>query len=415
MRVLLLSMYFSPLNTIAAQRVNSFDKYLTQEGLIVDVITRYYDLEQQKGQSMFLGKEAARDFKEDYIKIKNVIYTNFDVVNSKLSFSNKLPPVIKGLYNYSNVDVFHYGWIKYSEKAFDKEFSKNKYDFIIASYGPPIVMLLAKRLSLKYKIPFLIDFRDSYIDEKDVSYHLIMKRMILSKTLKNASGLIFSTDGMKNYFSLKASGNLTSIPSCVVYNGVEEEVNLSIEKNDVLLEFEKIKKRHSLLLLHTGTLYEGQNSSFFINAVYKYNEENKQNVAIVFLGLAENRITELPKNSFIYFLPKVSHSTALFFQKEASALLLPIWDGRYTGFSGKTQEYLFSENYIITSPNPQEDLKQFLELSPNVFVANDDSSFSTILDNISKGVSIKKPLPNKEKLYRSYWVKQLKKFLVSLQ
>lgn len=415
MRVLLLSMYYPPLNTIAAQRINSFNKYLTKEGISVDVITRYYDPEQQKGQSMFLGKEAAQDFNKDYVKTENVIYTNFDESNSKLSFSNKLPPVIKGLYNYSNIDVFHYGWIKYAEKAFDKELSKNKYDFIIASYGPPIVMLLAKRLSLQYNIPFLIDFRDSYIDEKDVAYHLVVKRIMLSKTLKNAKGLVFSTDGMKNYFYLKAPKHFSDIPSCVVYNGVEEDAIHVIEKNDVALEFDRIKNTHSMLLLHTGTLYEGQNSSFFINAVCQYNEQHKQNVAIVFLGLAENKIAELPKNSFIYFLAKVNHSTALFFQKEASALLLPIWDGRYTGFSGKTQEYLFSENYIITSPNPQEDLKQFLDLSPNVFVAQDYSSFSNILNNISKGVQAKMPLPNKEKLYRSFWVKQLNEFLVSLQ
>lgn len=415
MRVLLLSMYYPPLNTIAAQRISSFEKYLTKEGVAVDVITRYYDPEQQKGQSMFLGKEAAQNFKEDYIKIENVIYTNFDESNSKLSFSNKLPPVVKGLYNYSNVDVFHYGWIKYAEKAFENELSKNKYDFIISSYGPPISMLLAKRLSEKYNIPFLIDFRDSYIDEKDASYHLAMKKIIANKMLRKASGLVFSTDGMKNYFSLKAPKHLASIPSCVVYNGVEEDVNPNIEKSDVSVEFDRIKSTHSMLLLHTGTLYEGQNMSFFISAVSKYNVENKQNVAIVFLGLAENKITELPRNSCIYFLPKVNHPTALFFQKEASALLLPIWDGRYTGFSGKTQEYLFSENLIITSPNPQEDLKLFLDLSPNVFIPKDYNSFSNILNSISNGVFKKIPLPSKEKLYRSFWVKQLNKFLVNLK
>lgn len=415
MRVLLLSMYYHPLNTIAAQRINSFEKYLTGEGVTVDVITRYYDPEQQKGQSMFLGKEAAKGFNKEYVKENNVIYSNFDESNSKLSFSNKLPPIVKGLYNYWNVDVFHYGWIKYAEKAFENELSQNKYDFIISSYGPPISMLLAKRLSEKYNIRFLIDFRDSYIDEKDVSYHLAMKKIIADKMLKKASGLIFSTDGMKNYFSLKAPKRITSIPSCVVYNGVEEDVNYSISINDVSKEFSRIKNVHSMLLLHTGTLYEGQNMSFFISSVSNYNVENKQNVAIVFLGLAENKITELPENSCIYFLPKVNHSMALFFQKEASALLLPIWDGRYTGFSGKTQEYLFSENYIITSPNPQQDLKLFLDLSPNVFIADNYNSFSNILNSISNGVLKKTPLPSKEKLYRSFWVKQLNKFLVSLK
>ena len=407
MRILLLSLYYPPLNTIAAQRIKAFEKYLTEFGFTVDVITRYYDPEQQKGQSMFLGNETAKDFTEEYVRNGNILYTNFEKVNSKLSFSNKLPPVIKGLYNYLNVDVFHYGWIKYALQAFDIELSHNKYDFVIASYGPPVSMLLANKLFKKYKIPFLIDFRDSYIDERDVSFHLTMKQKVLNAMLKKSSGLIFSTDGMKDYFLSKVPQHIAAIPSCVVYNGVEENVSQSKVENAVSIEFDRIKRKHSMLLLHTGTLYEGQNSSFFINAVARYNEQNDQNVAIVFLGLAENKMKELPKNGFIYFLPKVDHATALFFQKSASALLLPIWDGRYTGFSGKTQEYLFSENFIITSPNPQRDLKQFLDLSSNVYISEDDNSFFKILNNISKGIYSKLPLTNKEKLHRSFWVKKL--------
>lgn len=415
MRILLLSMYYPPLNTIAAHRIKSFEKYLSDEKVEVDVLTRYYDPEQQKGQSMFLGKEAPENFKEKYVVEKNVIYTNFEESNSKLAFSNKLPPGIKGIYNYFNVDVFHYGWMDYALLAFEKEWKRNKYDFIIGSYGPPIVMILTKKISEKYSIPFLIDFRDSYIDENDVSFHLKMKQFVVKRMLKNAVGLIFSTDGMKDYFALKVASNIADIPSCVVYNGVEENVIATFKDNEVSKTFYQIKETHDLLLLHTGTLYQGQNSSFFIEAVGAYNEKMKKKVAIVFLGLAENKVDEIPKLPFIYFLPKVAHTQALHFQKEASALLLPIWDGRYTGFSGKTQEYLFSENYIITSPNPQNDLKLFLDLSPNVAIANDATTFSNILNNITNGRFPKLPLPNKEKLYRKFWVKQLYDFLVQLK
>lgn len=415
MRILLLSLYYPPLNTIAAQRIKSFEKYLMEEGVAVDVITRYYDPEQQKGKSMLLGCESPKGFKEDYISKGNVIYTNFDEANSKLLFSKRLPPIVKGIYNYFNIDVYHYGWIKYAMEAFNKELSHNKYDFIISSYGPPVSMLLAKEISDKNNIPYLIDFRDSYIDEKDVSYHLFMKRFVLKKMLSNSRGLIFSTDGMRDFFSLKVSQRLKNIPSCVVYNGVEESSIADKLENDILLEFNRIRKEHSMILLHTGTLYDGQNITFFIDSVNRFNAENQANVAIVFLGLAENRIKKLPEKSFIYYLSKVNHSTAMFLQKEASALLLPIWDGRYTGFSGKTQEYLFSGNYIITSPEPQKDLKLFLDLSPNVYISNSYNSFSVILKNISEGVYIKLPMLAKEKLYRLYWVKQLKSFLINLK
>ncbi len=415
MRILLLSLYYPPLNTIAATRIAAFEKYLKMQGIELDVITRYYDLEQQKGQSMFLGKEKAKNFNENYRRIDNVIYSNYDETNSKLSFSNFLPPIIKGLYNYWQVDVFHYGWIRYAEMAFEKECSKNKYDFIISSYGPPISMLLANRISKKHSIPFLIDFRDSYINEKDKTYHLKMKQFSLNRMLSNCSGLIFSTEGMQNYFAGKVSKKINEIPFCVVYNGVDEVTNGWIEKGEIAKSFYQIKQKHTLLLLHTGTLYEGQNSKFFIEAVERYNEANKKNVAIVFLGLAENKANEIPRLPFIYFLPKVGHSAAMYFQKEADALLLPIWDGRYTGFSGKTQEYLYSGNFIITSPNPQNDLKTFLNLSPNVKICNDYNSFEDFISKICSRNYSKLQLQSKEKLFRSYWVQKLAVFLTKLK
>ncbi len=415
MRILLLSLYYPPLNTIAALRIKAFEKYLTEFGFTVDVITRYYDSEQQKGQSMFLGNQSAKDFKEDYFKINNVIYTNFDENNEKLDFSNKLPAIVKGLYNYLNIDVFHYGWIKYALNAFDNELSHNKYDFVIASYGPPVSMLLANKLFKKYKIPFLIDFRDSYINEKDVSFHLTMKQKVLNAMLKRSSGLIFSTEGMKDYFLLKTSQNLQRIPSCIVYNGVEElSQNGDIEEKKIT-EFWKIHSKHDLILLHAGTLYPGQNVSFFINSTSKFNTENNKNVGIIFLGLSENRMNEIEPLPFIHFLPKSNYSTSLFLQKEADALILPIWNGRYTGFSGKTQEYLYSGNFIITSPNPQNDLKLFLDISPNVRISNDYDSFSKFLDDIISGNCTKLQLNNKEKLYRFFWVKRLAEFLRKLK
>src|SRR4051812_10165612 len=101
MRLLLLTLYYPPLNTIAGMRLKAFEKYLSEAGNSVDVITRYYDEEQQKGQSMFLGCEPSKNFSQSYIKIDNILYTNFDKRNSKLSFSEKLPPIIKGIYNYT--------------------------------------------------------------------------------------------------------------------------------------------------------------------------------------------------------------------------------------------------------------------------------------------------------------------------
>ncbi|HET6224893.1 MAG TPA: hypothetical protein VFF27_01350, partial [Bacteroidia bacterium] len=129
MRILLLTLYYPPLNTIAALRIKAFEKYFKAEGHQVDIITRYYDEQQQQGKSMFLGSESPENFNVPYIKQDHVIYTNFKARNEKKDFSEKLPPFIKGIYNYLNVDIYHYSWLSYVLLAFDKELKPNKYDF----------------------------------------------------------------------------------------------------------------------------------------------------------------------------------------------------------------------------------------------------------------------------------------------
>ncbi|MBA3704396.1 MAG: hypothetical protein H0W84_00405 [Bacteroidetes bacterium] len=418
MRILLLSLYYPPLNTIAALRLKAFHDYLTEFGHTVDVITRYYDKEQQEGKSMLLGKISPLNFAPNYIRNENVIYTNFDSANTKLSFVAKLPPIIKGIYNYMQVDIFHFGWIKYVFDAYETEFKSNKYDYIIASYGPPIVMKLAKELSEKYNTPYVIDFRDSYIDERDKGIHLWIKRIIQHRILKNAKALIFSTDGMNYFFNTNATSQLKILPSCVVYNGVDlaetSDPQASLDDN-LIKQFNEIKNNCSLLLLHTGTIYKEQNILFFINSVERYNEQNKKQVVILFLGLADNKTEELPSRSFIHKFPKTSHATALLLQKKADVLLLPIWKDRYTGFSGKTMEYLFSENFIITSPKPQADLKTFFDISPNVHITKDYDNFVEIIEGISTKKYIRAPLKNGGKLLRSYWIKKMSDFLLKIK
>jgi hypothetical protein len=418
MRILFLTLYYPPLNTIAAYRAGAFEKYLTKEGHVVDVITRYYDEEQQKGNSMLLGAEDSKNFNKNYVRSNNVVYTNFIKNNSKLSFSKKLPPIIRGLYNYNVIDVFHFGWIPYMLDAYEKEFSKNKYDFIISSFGPPIMMLAANMLSKKSGTPFLIDFRDAYINEEDKGIHYFLKKRNQQKLLKHSAGLTFSTEGMKNYYLKRAGAEFMNKPTCIVYNGVED--GPTIEKDSLLdrmsiKQFDDFKNKHSLLLVHTGTLYQGQNIQFFIDAVERYNLKHKKNAAIVFLGLAQNKIDKIPSKTFIFYLNKVNLQTSLYIQKNASALLLPIWDGRYTGFSGKTLEYIYSGNFVITSPKPQPDLKDFFDISSNIFVANDVDAFGDIIQCIDTEKCLRKPLINSEKLFRSYWIKDLSNFLSKLK
>lgn len=417
MRILLLSLYYPPLNTIAALRLGAFHKFLSAQGLEVDVITRYYDPAQIRGASMLLGSESSENFDVRYVKHGNVIYTNFHKSNPVLTRSQKLPPGIRGMYNYLQVDVIHYSWLDQVKNAFEAELKENKYDLLLSSYGPPIMMLVAKELSRLYKIPYVVDFRDSYINEQDKGFHLLMKRYIQNSVLKNASGFVFATQAMADLFQKNSNNRLKQTPQVVVYNGVDPETisaSFSSEDKGIVERFNRLKESHSMVFLHAGTLYDGQNLGFFINALDQYNKKFDTNCVIVLVGLSENNNKIFHDRSSVIVLPKVSHSSSMFLQSKADALLLPIWDGRYSGFSGKTLEYLYSENFILTSPNPQNDLMDFFSISPNVRISKDAASFERIVDDIRTGKDQKKPITTKDRLFRSYWINELGEFIKKL-
>lgn len=402
MRILFLTMYFEPLNTIAAYRAVGFVKSWRNAGILCDVITRYYDEEQLKGEHMLLGSQEPRNFNDDFIRKENVFYTRYKSENRLKSVSMKIPRGIRGIYNIRKVDVFHYSWHEYAMKVFEKNLASNKYDCIIASYGPPTVLLTAAKISEKYKIPWIADFRDIFIDENDKGLIRLLKKRTQEKLLQNAMMIVFASEGMRSYFNQSASKKLREKKSLVIYNGVtfQDSSAYAPEDGETVRTFQVIKETYKIVLLHTGTVYPGQNIQFFIDAVNKCNEKAKR-VALVFLGI--NSDHKLTKSDNFFFLPKTLNKTSIYLQQHASALILPVWDGRYTGLSGKTPEYLWSNNFVFVSPNPQHDLMNFMKDAPNVYVFNNEIEIMDIFETMVSGKLVKKQAVNKDKYTREFW------------
>ena len=415
MKVLILSMYYPPSVNIASQRISAFEKYLKKDNIEVDVITRHYDETQLDGSSMFISLEEST-IEEDYIKSKNIIYTNYSANSICKSRSETLPPIIKGLYNYSKIDIFHHGWLDYVIKAYEEELSENNYDFIISSYGPPITILAGHTLSIKYNIPWIVDFRDLYITEKDSIHHQFLKKITIEKLLLKAKGYLFVSGGMRDFFVTKVSNKLRMKPYCIVHNGIDidnNSINSSTSDVEVKERLEYIKSHSDITLLHTGTIYSGQNISFFTSKIERLSDELNIIISIVFVGLPENNVY-VNKGKGIYFFKRVSYNTSLQLQQMVDALLLPIWDGRYTGFSGKTYEYIYSNSIVLTSPNPQTDLIEFWNNFNNIITVNNYIHLKDILKKMHLGSVLKQKNGNIERLKRSFYVRKLSVFLKSL-
>jgi hypothetical protein len=411
MRILFLTLYYPPLNTIAVHRVKAFVDVFQQQGVTCDVITRYYDEEQQKGTDMHIGSHVSHGIHVPYYKEGNVIYTNFNPSNKALKVSKKIPAGLRGLYNYYKIDVYHYGWLQYVFEAFEKELKNNTYDFIIPSFGPPITLLAAKKLSEKFSIPVIADFRDIYIDERDRSGQLFLKKKVQHFLLKNTVGLNFATEGMKDYFLHHTK--LKSIPSAVTYNGTSftDSGTYNPKDEEVVNAFFELKKKQDVLLLYPGTLYTEQNITFFLDVLKKVNKEGTLKVGLLFLGWAENNLKADLNFDFISYLPRVAFQTSIYLQKNASALIWPVRDGYYTGFSGKLFEYIAAENIVILSPNSPQDINYFFERTKNIHAMNSKKELEQLLCDIHDGKIKTIPMEHKEILKREYWAEQFLNFI----
>lgn len=410
-------MFAGPLNIIASKRSDSFLEHLPSLGIQIDLITRYFDEEQIKGSSFQSLKKGPKAFKENYIKILNKFYTNFDEFPFWVKAYNFTPSPFKSLISFFSKDISFLGWKKYVIRVFEKELINNKYDFILASFGPPIVLEAAKVISKKFNIPMIADYRDLHLEDKQRFWKArIFQQHIL---LKDCAGLTFVCAGMKAAFDKNATEKLRNLPYEIVQNGVDLIALEEWTDNDyaIVKSIKNLKNTYQVILIHTGTIYSGQRISYFFDAVKSFNSKNSGvKAAIVLVGHKNKESETLEQSEYIHYFSSISHSASLHLQKWASALLLPSWPGRYTGFSGKMLEYIYSGNQIICSPNPPEDAKEFFKDFKTVFISNTIEDLNEVFLKLAqKGNNINYPYCNQENLFRMFWIKKLSIFLFRLK
>jgi glycosyltransferase involved in cell wall biosynthesis len=409
MRILILSLYYKPLNNIASTRITAFKKYLEELGHHVDVLTRHYSESQLKTSNLSIAMTEGNDFEGDYYKKGDIVYTKYSSLNSKKKLSNKLPKGIRGLYNLYQFDIFHYSYVEYGLKAYDKEFSNNPHDVIIASSPPSIVLSLAKELNLKYNIPWIADFRDSFILSEDTKKVKAIKKIMLNKMLKNSSGISFVSEGMKqqnlNFFNNKNK----QIPNTIVYNGfIGSDDDIDIH---VIEKFNALKQKYKKVLLYTGSIYKERNLDFFLESLVSINDKS---IAIVCIGIQDSFKKEIIKkygNKInLNIFGKTNYATSIQLQNLADFLLLTIWKNNYTGFSGKIFEYLNANTPIILDKTSPKDLQDFLKDYNNIIYCDENKSVfqKAMIENFN---IIPLSEKQKEQLSRKYQVKKLDTFI----
>lgn len=352
MRILIISTFFPPLNSIASHRPYSWAKRWSEMGHDVTVLTTSKE-EPLTGESFQVIEVPLprwfRHLKKDYNRGQNK-----EKLSAIQTFRDKT-----GIFNSCRMPDITDLWVPNAYRAVRE---LPKWDFVISTFGPYATHLLAYRLKSSGRTPFWVaDYRDRWSDSciypgffpfNKIEYaleNLILKKADLITAVSEPFSEIFR----------KRHPNHEVV---TIENGWDELCESEIPR--IFPNDRKIR------LVFTGTIYRDKVNvlPLFEAIQHLRNDPFMENIEILFAGKNQANlgelITEYNAHRWVKQLGEVSRAESLAMQREAHALLFFPWkDPKDDGFlTGKLFEYLISGTPIWAIGTPYLEASQKLIL-----------------------------------------------------
>jgi|688.fasta_scaffold42797_3 hypothetical protein len=286
----------------------------------------------------------------------------------------------RNVYKHGNFD--HSGWGKHVNKKLKTLTAEKKYDLIISSFSPITAHVVARDVSLKYNIPWIVDYRDLYslnhtnpLGQKSIEFEVDL--------IQTAKALITVSESFAESQKKIYKGKII-----VANNGFRELFPCSNKRLD-----------GSLKVLYTGTIEsEFQNLELFLNSVMEINKD-KCLVVVTFVGSSCFDVRQYYSNlgrgipNFIHLNGHVTREKSLTMQKSADLLLYLEWGNpKIDGvLLTKLYEYIASGSPIFrVGPNIQDEASKIFK---KVGYANSLGTKKEIIDHLNSYI-LNKSIPN---------------------
>lgn len=352
MRILFITYYYPPCNSIASNRTVSFCNSLIKAGHEVTVVTRGWKGSENNWND-YIGDSPNDVVVEKIDANKTVYYLPYSKLISKSGKLKTMISFVKGKFNPEiNADSF-FGFVNYL-------LSKEKFEYLLISSPPINIVRLGFNIKSLYpNLKLIVDFRDlqNHIVlatnpiptfAQRVEHYFI--RRYLKIWLKQASHILVASE-LFGEFLLELG-----LDSKRLLNGFEEE----------LLNWNDKNKTNRFDISVLGTIYPNQETSFFISVLKGFvKDKSPEKIRINLIGI--NTIKSVADlfskelSAFCFITDKLPREEAIKIGKESCVLAYPGWKGYKGMYSGKIFEYLALKRHIFIAPSDNDVISNLVD------------------------------------------------------
>lgn len=347
MRILIITYYFPPFNTIGAVRMGKTARYLLRAGHDVRVVaacppklTRALPLEIPPKRVTYAGRFDA-SWAPTLIAEAYAGDTRYRATEPPSPAGGLRGKLDKALYNLANKGL---GWCSYAEAAARQVTRDWQPDLIFASYKPANALVAASNIARALRVPWVAELRDLWTDNHYYAASGLkgwFERRQERAVLSTAAGLVTVSEPLAEVLRGKYSA-----PVETVYNGYDA--------GDYPDPRPEPAPGLPLRIVYTGDLYAGKRDPSPLFAALQLLGSAARDVRVEFYGSDPAAVRPLAEHygvaDSVLVHGAIPYSEALRAQCLADILLFMLWhDPREKGvFTGKFFEYLGARRPLLT-------------------------------------------------------------------
>ncbi|MEN6510634.1 MAG: glycosyltransferase [Chloroherpetonaceae bacterium] len=387
LNVLVIAYYFPPMALSGVQRISKFVKYLPEYGWNPIVLTSdapYYAFDNslldelnEKNIKIYRTEEDVSKF----LKKKNKQIPNpqdsEQISEEKVKLQLSYPGRFRQRFQAMALQTIlqpdtRIAWKKKAMSTAEKIMAENEIDLILATAPPYTDFLIAEELSEKYNVPYILDYRDLWVDNPYNFYATIFHKNYAMKLETNAlmrsSRIIVITREMKNRL-LQRYRFLNHNDISIIPHGYDaEDFENARLQNPKLANNSPLKadtKKNKFIITHSGLFSQDLTPKYLFQAIselIKEYPEMKDHFELRMVGILQKKfikmIDKLQLQDIVKNTGYLDHISSIQTLMSSDVLWLMMPNALVT--PGRLFEYLGAGKPIIFS-SPKSELTQIVE------------------------------------------------------